>query len=665
MSDWLKARRGLCLPPLLTLALAAALTWYYDVFIDWRPKLYPLAIIAVALGVIALTLLALHARGAKKTALIWKAALSVFVFLAALLGVSFIINNALNNGNAAKLAISVALPLAAAQILVLLVLALQARLKKGGFAYKALTLINWLAGALALALSVLSYAPMIDGGIKAADGRCAYTFAYSAEKVTRTKKILGKRETLRVTMGKNEREGLQFILRQRNDQQGIFTLSLSDLANENGDAIPVVVYQEGYTFAGTGKGEGLYPDALVPYGGEIVSAPKGINQGFYIELRTGRDTPAGVYTATVTVRDAEPEHADNAATFSALFTVEVVDVTYPGAAYNDSAVGLGSGQFYALNGVEQGTPEAEALYKRYYDDLLDHKLSVYGLPYDILDPRADAYMSDPRVKTFLIPYPDDDAQLQSYYEKVQSDPEWARKGYFYPIDEPHTAEAIARYNAITERLGRLCPGYHMVTPFYTWQFDEGGADYDNLATQNGRSDIICPESNVYDKAGFPEAVRKRVEDNGDRAWWYVCCGPTGDYCNMFIPLQGTRHRLLFWQQYQQNVTGLLYWSVTYWQKANPWMSAASWGSYETAGDGTWFYPGPAVGRSEPIPSLRLKNIADGMEDYDLLCMAEEAFGRDYCLEKAAQLSTTLTKYTSDPAKIEQVRVSMLKDLAKQ
>jgi len=365
----------------------------------------------------------------------------------------------------------------------------------------------------------------------------------------------------------------------------------------------------------------------------------------------------------VTVREAEAEDADRAATFSARFTVEVVDVAFPDAAYNDSAVGL-MGVCNALNGVEPGTPEAEALYKQYYDYLLDHKISAYGLPYDILDARADAYMGDPRVKTFLIPYPDDDAQLHAYYEKVQSDPEWARKGYFYPIDEPHTAEAIAQYNAITERLGRLCPGYHMVTPF-SWKFSEGGMGYDNLAIQNGGSDIICPISNTFDERGFPEAVRQRVDKNGDRAWWYVCCGPTGDYCNMFVPLQGTRHRLLFWQQYQQNVTGLLYWNTVYWAKANPWMSAASWGSYETAGDGTWFYPGPAVGRSEPIPSLRLKNIADGMEDYDLLRMAEEAFGRDYCLKKAAQLSQSLTKYTSDPAKIEHVRVSILKDLAKQ
>ena len=38
------------------------------------------------------------------------------------------------------------------------------------------------------------------------------------------------------------------------------------------------------------------------------------------------------------------------------------------------------------------------------------------------------------------------------------------------------------------------------------------------------------------------------------------------------------------------------------------------------GDGSLFYPGEAG----PLPSLRLYRIRDGIEDYDLLCLAREA-----------------------------------------
>ncbi|MDR2686875.1 MAG: hypothetical protein LBB75_03920, partial [Oscillospiraceae bacterium] len=507
-----KPRKALSILAALGLgaALAAVMAWYYDLYVHWLPRTFSFTITAVIvetllLALIALlTLLVLRMRGEPRPALAWKTALSAGAFIAVNLAGAFIVIRYVMRGGAARQAACVALLLAAAQVLALLILFFQALLRKGGRAYKACVIASWAAGALALGIAAANFGPTtIDGGVHAAEGRYAYTFAYSTEKVKR-EQILGRRETLRVTMGKNEREGVQFILRQRFDGGHIFTFSMSDVVGENGDAIPATVYQESYTFAGTGRDKGLYPDALVKYNGEIVSAPKRMNQGFYIELRTGKDTPPGVYSATVAVKDAEKGEVS----FSAPFTVEVVDVAFPDAAYNDSAVGLG-GVGNALNGAEPGTPEADALYKQYYDYLLDHKISAYDLPYDILDPQADAYMGDPRVKSFLIPYPEDDARLQAYYQKVQSNPDWARKGYFYPIDEPGNAEAIDRYDAMTERLARLCPGYHMVTPFCAWQFSEGGAGYDNLAIQDGRSDIICPISNLYSKHGFPEGVRRR------------------------------------------------------------------------------------------------------------------------------------------------------------
>ena len=520
--------------------------------------------------------------------------------------------------------------------------------------------------ALIVAFANFTGLPIDAGGVHGLRGDYAYTFAYSTEKI-KPDDILGKRETLRVTMGKNEREGLQLIFRVRYSNEARYVLELGDVSGPGGAKIPASVFKESYIHAGPPDRSGSFPDALIPYDGTAATLPRRVNQGFYIELRTGTDTPEGIYEGTVRVRRWENTglyvYEAGETLVSAPFTVEVADVTFPDAPFSDTAMGIFGSQFYALNGVRPGTAEGAAVYKQYYDYLLDHKISAYDLPYDIMTEQAEAYMSDPRVKSFTIPYSGDDATLQAYYDKVQSNPAWARKGYYYPIDEPHTGEMIQTYNAMTDRLAALCPGYHMVTPFYMWKFTDGGAAYDNLAIQDGRSDIICPISDRFDEKGFPEAVAARVNGSGDRAWWYVCVGPQGDYNNMFIHHQGTRHRLLFWQQYQQDLTGLLYWDTVYWDKANPWLSASTWDSLSASGDGSWFYPGPAVGLRGPIPSLRLKNIADGLEDYDLLKMAEEKFGREYCLGKAAQLSAALTSYTNDPAKLESVRVSILKDLA--
>ena len=120
---------------------ALALPWYYDVFVDWKPALYPFAIIAVTVGIAALTLLTLWARGERKALhYIWKALLSTAAFLGSLVGVTYYVNNVLGSGNKAKQAATLALPLCVVQIFVLLILFLLGSGRKGGKVAKAITI---------------------------------------------------------------------------------------------------------------------------------------------------------------------------------------------------------------------------------------------------------------------------------------------------------------------------------------------------------------------------------------------------------------------------------------------------------------------------------------------------------------------------------------------
>ena len=67
------------------------------------------------------------------------------------------------------------------------------------------------------------------------------------------------------------------------------------------------------------------------------------------------------------------------------------------------------------------------------------------------------------------------------------------------------------------------------------------------------------------------------------------------------------------------------------------------------------YPGRYMGYNEPVGTLRLKNLCDGIEDYTYLTLAEEKLGRDWIDEKIAQITTSLTKYTLDDALLQRVR----------
>jgi len=139
--------------------LAAAMAWYYDVFVRWNPQVYPLTIVALSIGVILLTAAALWARGDRGALpLAWKSALSLAVFLGALIGVSYIINNVAHGG--AVLAAQVALPLCAVQILALLALLLLGMAKQ---AVKAGAVIAGAGTLVAVAAAVLVLSLVGDG----------------------------------------------------------------------------------------------------------------------------------------------------------------------------------------------------------------------------------------------------------------------------------------------------------------------------------------------------------------------------------------------------------------------------------------------------------------------------------------------------------------------
>ncbi|MCL2299686.1 MAG: MBL fold metallo-hydrolase [Firmicutes bacterium] len=114
----------------LGLALPAALAWYYDVYVHWQPKLYPFAMAAVSVGVVLLTLLTLHTRGERKAlCYVWKAALSLAVFVGGiLLGIPLLVKEAF--GRSTEQAAAVAIPLAAAQVIVLFALLLRGKGKR-------------------------------------------------------------------------------------------------------------------------------------------------------------------------------------------------------------------------------------------------------------------------------------------------------------------------------------------------------------------------------------------------------------------------------------------------------------------------------------------------------------------------------------------------------
>jgi hypothetical protein len=89
--------------------------------------------------------------------------------------------------------------------------------------------------------------------------------------------------------------------------------------------------------------------------------------------------------------------------------------------------------------------------------------------------------------------------------------------------------------------------------------------------------------------------------------------------------------MLSWQNWKLGVTGNLYWGLDWWAdnlKTEPrWplseWDPASWrndAGVAHNGDGYLLYPGPDL---QPLSSVRLENLRDGIEDYEYLWLLRD------------------------------------------
>lgn len=122
-----------------------------------------------------------------------------------------------------------------------------------------------------------------------------------------------------------------------------------------------------------------------------------------------------------------------------------------------------------------------------------------------------------------------------------------------------------------------------------------------------------------------EAMRQR----GDEIWWYAADAPHHPYPNFFLDYPVFDCRVIGMLSYVHNVTGVLYWCINREWQTNmdsrgqwpgaPWKahiySAITGKRKFKNGMGNLVYPGKD-GRL--LPSLRLENLRDGLEDHDYL-----------------------------------------------
>ena len=186
----------------------------------------------------------------------------------------------------------------------------------------------------------------------------------------------------------------------------------------------------------------------------------------------------------------------------------------------------------------------------------------------------------------------------------------------------------------------------------------------------------CPNIRRYDIQKADEARKA-----GKEIWTYVCNTPLKPYPNLFVAgSTAMDHRMLLgFIAGAFRFDGFLYFAFQKgWarKRTNPMKEVGPYTTWIMTGDGDgqmYQYT-----KNGPLPSIRMENMRDGLEDYDYIFYAREKIEKGKLSNEALKLKsdvqkllmpgssfiTSLTKYSQSPEQLEKKRMLLVDFLEK-
>lgn len=194
--------------------------------------------------------------------------------------------------------------------------------------------------------------------------------------------------------------------------------------------------------------------------------------------------------------------------------------------------------------------------------------------------------------------------LKARYEKAK-ELGIEKHAYFYGFDELG-ANTFSNCYLTVEQLHREFPDVPVMTTARDPLFGAKGSQLPNI-------DMHCPATCFWN----PSQV-ERARRDGRKVWWYFCNNPASPFANMTLEGPSCEIRSFMGAQTQKfKPDGFLYYATTHWYAKEPikegpftkW-EPRSFGAYH--GDGQWTCCGGPD--NMPLPTIRLENFRDGVED---------------------------------------------------
>ena len=498
-------------------------------------------------------------------------------------------------------------------------------------------------------------------------------------------------QTAVIKAAKNEYEPFQVILQSQENLKNVDVVA-SDLLGPNGGQIAkehITLFREHYVHVRVPSYQCdnppcWYPDALIPFVNPItgeriesksrrdplrfVAAPfdiwKGINQALWVDVFVPKDTTPGDYKGNLTVT-VEGEESLTIPISLTVWDFELPDVPSMQADFGSYS------RVAKWHGVDAGSEEFRQIELRYCEAMAAHRLSPMIPSY--LHPQANPdgsisteethaqlkeFIETMRVNSLHLrfgtghPYSDPLGEnrdkaicyLRNLYDYLDVNG-WAGMSYTYIIDEPNDAEAYDRVRAFAELIHEANPKLKFLCTEQTETQDPNWGDF------YGYVDIWVPLWPLHDEENAQERL-----DAGDELWSYtaLCQGKEpSPFWQLDFPV--LNYRVPMWGSWRYQMTGLLYWSAVYWERVkDPWLDQLTiYGRYN--GDGSLLYPGADAGIDAPITSIRLKNIREGMEDYEYFKILTELGDEEFVDEQVRKVIQTWLSCEKNPDRLMAVR----------
>jgi uncharacterized protein (TIGR03382 family) len=511
----------------------------------------------------------------------------------------------------------------------------------------------------------------------------------------------GARKEVHLTAARNEFASFQVALRGGDSGLRGVHASLSSLEGPALIAWPdVTLYRE--DFVTTRKGStpdsqvGLWPDALVPDVDEIAGEARdafpfdvraGEARAVWVDVHVPMNAPPGDYQGTVEVtgdglREQVPVH------------LTVVDAVLPSTPSLASAFLMWPAYVCrAYTGrTDCSRQELEPLLARFQRMALEHRITLSSLFPRVPDGKGTWDVPDwasfdatwapflegtapsrlPGARMTSIEYlgdytPQALADFSAHFQARG----WLDRAYAYVGDEPPFGTP---WQTIRERATLVRQAAPRLRTLLTTTVQEMRAE-----RMEDQVDLPVPLVNFMDGTQAPYEGDQRaaysdfLSQPGHSLWLYQSCmshgcaygtnapenHPGAGWPSYMLDRSAAKARALEWVSFLEGATGELYYQTV-------GMLPSAWEDqfrYNGNGDGTLFYPGTARrigGRTDvPVASMRLKQIRQGVQDYEWLKLVSDAGDPAFAHQVARELIPSASQVTDDGAAFERARSRLI------